>query len=568
MRNNKKLVEKFQSIVGPKNVITRPSKTLFYRKGSRFGVGGAIAVVTPGTILEQWLIIKACVEADCIIILQAANTGLTGGSTPSGEDYDRDVIVINTLRINDIHLINNGKQAISLPGATLHSLEDKLNNINRDPHSVIGSSQIGATVVGGVANNSGGALVKRGPSYTEFSLYAQVDKNGNLNLVNHLGIDDLGKTPEEVLTNIQNGAFDNKKIHYKGMASDTEYIDWVRDIKSDIPARFNADSRRLFEASGCAGKIAVFAVRTDTFPKPSNEKIFYLGTNNPEKLTTLRKDILTSFDDLPDIAEYLHRTIFNVTERYGKDIFLAIKYFGVKRIPNFFKAKAKLEYFFEKIPLLTPSFLSKFLYYFSSFFPQHLSKRMVEYRDKYEHHLIVSMSDAGIEKMQEYLNQKWSSCPNSDFFVCTDEEGENALLHRFAAGGAAGNYQSIHKKHTGGILALDVALRRNDESWVDVLPDDINEKIIHHLYYGHFLCNVFHRNYILKKEVDKNEVKFKILSLLDKKGAKYPAEHNVGHLYKADNNLQDFYLNLDPTNTFNPGIGKMDKYKLSCNCCL
>jgi D-lactate dehydrogenase len=62
MGNNKKIIKQFQSIVGSKNVITHPSKTLFYRKGFRFGKGGAIAVVTPGTVLEQWLVIKVCVE--------------------------------------------------------------------------------------------------------------------------------------------------------------------------------------------------------------------------------------------------------------------------------------------------------------------------------------------------------------------------------------------------------------------------------------------------------------------------------------------------------------------------
>ncbi len=31
------------------------------------------------------------------------------------------------------------------------------------------------------------------------------------------------------------------------------------------PARFNADPRRLRESAGCAGKLAVFAVRLDTF---------------------------------------------------------------------------------------------------------------------------------------------------------------------------------------------------------------------------------------------------------------------------------------------------------------
>jgi D-lactate dehydrogenase (quinone) len=566
--NQEKLIKRFEKIVRSKNVLTQPSKTLFYRKGFRFGEGCALAIVIPGTILEQWLVIKACVETKCVIIIQAANTGLTGGSTPSGKDYDRDVIIINTLRINNIYLINGGKQAISLSGATLNNLESKLQKINRDPHSVIGSSQIGATVIGGIANNSGGALVKRGPAYTEFALYAQVDKNGDLRLVNHLGIDGLGNTPEEILSNIQKGNINHRGISNKGMASDVEYINWVRNVKSDTPARFNSDSRRLFEASGCAGKIGIFAVRTDTFPKPKKEQIFYLGTNNPEKLTTLRRDILIDFKELPNMAEYLHRTIFNITERYGKDTFLAIKYLGTKNMSKFFKAKEKLENFIGKVPILSASLPNKFLFHLANLFSQHLPDRMIEYRDNYEHHLILSVSDKGINEMQKYLDKEWNQCPDSGFFACTHDEGNKALLHRFSAGGAAGNYQAIHEEQVGGILALDVALRRNDEDWTDSLPEDISNNIVHPLYYGHFLCNVFHRNYLLKKGVDKTKIKLKILALLDEKGAKYPAEHNVGHLYEAGNSLQEFYTKLDPSNTFNPGIGKMSKYRAKCNCCL
>ena len=48
---------------------------------------------------------------------------------------------------------------------------------------------------------------------------------------------------------------------------------------------------------------------------------------------------------------------------------------------------------------------------------------------------------------------------------------------------------------------------------------------------------------------------------LDQINAKYPAEHNVGHLYKADECLEEFYRQLDPTNTFNSGIGQMSKNK-------
>lgn len=70
---------------------------------------------------------------------------------------------------------------------------------------------------------------------------------------------------------------------------------------------------------------------------------------------------------------------------------------------------------------------------------------------------------------------------------------------------------------------------------------------------------MFHQDYILKKGSDAHKVKKMMLELLNKRGAKYPAEHNVGHLYEAEPDLQNFYKSLDPTNTFNPGIGKMPK---------
>ncbi len=47
-----------------------------------------------------------------------------------------------------------------------------------------------------------------------------------------------------------------------------------------------------------------------------------------------------------------------------------------------------------------------------------------------------------------------------------------------------------------------------------------------------------------------------ILALLEERGAKYPAEHNVGHLYEAEESLKKFYRDLDPTNAFNPGLGQ------------
>lgn len=564
--NQKELLKQFKEIVGQSRVLTKASDTLPYRKGFRFGSGEALAVVFPKTILEQWRVIKVCVASNCIIITQAANTGLTGGSTPNGFKYDRDVIIINTLHIKSIHLINNGEQVVSLSGTKLHDLECVLEKKNRTPHSVIGSSQIGATVVGGIANNSGGALVKRGPAYTEFALYAQVDKRGNVQLVNHLGISDLGDSPEEVLTNVQIGNFNKKNINLDhGMASDRDYANWIRDIDSKVPARFNADSRRLFEASGCAGKIAVFAVITDTFPKLKNNQTFYLGTNDVNKLSDLRKYVLRNFSELPDMAEYFHRDIFNITEKYGKSIFIPIFFLGTKKIPELYKIKYRIEKILKFLPMLPSNFLDVILFYLGKVFPKHLPSRLLEYRDKYEHHLIISTSGLASKEIREYLKSYWGD--GCDFFCCTKEEKKKILIHRFAAGGAIGAYHSIHKKHLGDILALDIALRRNDFDWSEELPVELKENINLSLYYGHFLCNVFHRNYILKQGADKDLIKSKMLNLLDKKGAKYPAEHNVGHEYHAQKELRDFYIRLDPTNTFNPGIGRTDKHAVNCNCC-
>ena len=108
--NKQNLLDTLRQIVGAKYVMTDPAKTERYRTGYRFGTGNAIAVVRPATLWEQWQVLEACVAADVIVISQAANTGITGGSNPFGNDYDRDVVVINTMRNDTIQLINNGEQ--------------------------------------------------------------------------------------------------------------------------------------------------------------------------------------------------------------------------------------------------------------------------------------------------------------------------------------------------------------------------------------------------------------------------------------------------------------------------
>jgi len=566
--SSSKILDKFAQILGANHVQADPEKNEHYRKGWRSGEGSALAVLFPQTLFEIWQCLEVCVEGDCIIIMQAAKTGLTEGSTPSGSDYDRPVVVINTLAVNQLYLINNNEQIISLPGATLHQLQNELKAVNRAPHSVIGSSTLGASIVGGVSNNSGGALVKRGPAYTELSLFAQINRHGQLVLVNHLGMR-LGRSPEEILTNLQHGHFDMNGVPSSDkLASDKEYVERIRDIDASTPSRFNADKRRLYEASGCAGKIAVFAVRLDTYPTAKAEQTFYVGSNSVRELAELRRQVLSTFTNMPEVGEYLHRDIFDVSAKYGKDTFLSIKHLGTDALPKLFAIKGTIDAKLHKWSWLPNHLTDKLMQMTAQVLPQHLPKRMLEYRNQYEHHLMIKMSDAGIDEAAHFLQQFFAASSTGSYFVCTPKESESAFLHRFAAAGAAIRYEVMHEEEVGEMLALDIAIPRNELNWLETLPESITQHLEKRLYYGHFFCYVFHQDYILKKGSDAKMVKKMMLKLLNERGAKYPAEHNVGHLYEAEPDLQQFYERLDPTNSFNPGIGLMPKTKRNCSCCL
>jgi len=472
------LLNSLRGIVGKRHLLVGDKQTERFRKGFRSGQGEALCVVQPATLVEQWRVLQACVAADKIVIMQAANTGLTEGSTPNGS-YDRGVVLINTRRMDALHLLRGAAQVVALPGSTLFALEKLLAPYGRQPHSVIGSSCIGASVVGGVCNNSGGSLIERGPSYTELSLFAQIDAAGRLSLVNHLGLS-LGDTPEEILTRVQNGDFTDADLEPTNKrASDTDYARIVRAVDADTPARFNADTRCLHESAGCAGKLAVFAVRLDTYPQNAREQVFYIGTNDPDDLTDLRRHMLTQFET--------------------------------------FALKGAVDARLNKIPGLR-GFTDRFMQGLSRLWPRILPQRMTAFRDR-------------------------------------------AGLHRFAAAGAAIRYQNVHAAQVEDILALDIALKRNDRDWREELPDEINDQLLHRLYYGHFMCHVLHQDYIVRKGVDVKALKARMLALLETRGAEYPAEHNVGHLYQAKPELAAFYKSVDPTNSMNPGIGKMSKKK-------
>lgn len=557
---NKKVIKKLKQLIGDQNVLTSEWNKLPYSKGWRYGAGSALAVLKPNKLSDIWRILQICAKENIIIIMQAANTGLTGGSTPCGNDYDRPIIVINTMLINNIHIIKEGSQIVSLTGSTLYDLEKKLKPYGREPHSIIGSTSIGASIIGGICNNAGGSLVQRGPSYTEMALYAKINKNGNLELVNELGIN-LGSSPEEILDNLQNQNYKESDIfNTNKLGSDDKYSEIVRQIDKNTPSRFNSDSRLLYGASGSAGKIAVFAVRLDTYISPKENKVFYLGTNDPDVFWKIRRDILSKFKTLPTLGDYLHRDCYDAAKKYSKDTFLVIERLGTTFLPTLFELKRKVDIIAKKLKFLPNNFSDRLMQFLSIFFPNHLPKRMEKFRDLYEHHWIIEMSDDGISEARDYFANIFES-NDGDFFECNDFESKKASLHRFVSASAIGRYHILNSKSHGEMMSLDIAFPRNEKNWFEKLPKEIDSMLEMKLYYGHLFCHVLHQNYILKKGVDSEKLKSKLLKIYDKRGAEYPAEHNVGHEYLAKPSLKKFYKELDPTNVFNAGIGRTSKNK-------
>lgn len=556
-------LETVRALVGVANVLTTDTQTLPYTQGWRYGAGRAVAVIFPQSLLQQWQVLQACVQHDKIILMQASNTSLTGGATPDGDDYDRDIVIIKSEKIKHPHIIQQGQQVIAFPGTTLPQLETILSQVGREIHSVLGSTCVGASVIGGVCNNSGGALVQRGPVYTELSIYAHVDGDGHLKLVNNIGIP-LGDTPEDILTRIEAGDFNfddlpttNKK------ASSDQYQREIRQIDSPTPARYNANPDYLYESSGSAGKIAVFAVRIDTFPAKQKLTTFHVATNDFTHLNYIRRHMLEHFDDLPVMAEYMDKDSIHTIYKFAFDTYILLWIFGQNTMPKFLRMKNKVEAWFSKIPLVNPHVVDKILCTLGRPFIFILPRRFRNLSDDYDHHLFLQMADDGIDKTHAYLSQFCSKNQGCTYYMGTDREQKTTIDIRFIFGVATTRLPLVQNKNHYFGLSYDVAYARNDSQFPNkIYPDSIKNAIVKSCQASHFFCHVAHEFYMIDSRLcDKPTADEAFLQLFRERLAKFPAEHNVGQKYHAHKTLQDFYAHLDPTNHFNAGVGKMSKNK-------
>lgn len=554
-------LQRLAEVVEGDCLITDSYQKTYYCKGFRYGHGDALAVVLPNSLMQLWQVLNICQQDGVIILMQAANTGVTGGSTPQGDDYDRPIVIISTRKLKGVQVIDDARQIIALPGSTLTELEDSLKPFGREPHSVIGSSCIGASVVGGICNNSGGSLLQRGPAFTEKSLFARINDDGDIELVNHLGID-LGDTPEEIIENLEACRYNTGTADdWDGKIWADDYYSVIKDVDAQTPARFNGNPQYLHESSGCAGKVVVFAVRLATFAAVKSEDTFYIGTNHERELLELRRFLIENLDHLPIQAEYIDRSAFRLTLRYARHMFLSIKRLGPAALPGLMQKKARWDARVRRLKLLPTNTIDRLIQWGNRLVPANVAPRLLSFHERFEHHLMIKVDRVDTPQLNALLNSFFSE-RSGDWFQCDATEQADAFLLRFAVGGCAVFYCDYHGIDSGSrLISIDVALRRNDEHWMIQLPEQLKAQIQAETCCGHFFCLVNHQDYILKPGVDGAQFKAAVLEHLDQRGARYPAEHNIGHLYHATEEHACHMRGLDPTNTCNPGIGHTSKLK-------
>src|SRR2546429_3555863 len=149
----------FGDIVGAANVLTDPQDTrAYFTDWRRQYSGSAECVVRPGSTAEVARVVALCAEHELAIVPQGGNTGLSGGSVPTGK---RREIVIALGRMNRIRALDRLNDTMTVEaGCVLANVQRAADEAGRlFPLSLAaeGSCQIG----GNLSTNAGGINVLR-----------------------------------------------------------------------------------------------------------------------------------------------------------------------------------------------------------------------------------------------------------------------------------------------------------------------------------------------------------------------------------------------------------------------
>ncbi len=152
-----RIIDGLTALVGEIGILTGDDAAP-YAKGARYGAGVALCVVRPASAAQVSEVVKFCAAQAVPIVVQGANTGLVGASSPDASGRQ---VILSTARLNRVCTVDIGNRSVTVDaGVSLQVLNDQL-----APHAFWFPIDLGANpMIGGMigANTGGTRLIRYG----------------------------------------------------------------------------------------------------------------------------------------------------------------------------------------------------------------------------------------------------------------------------------------------------------------------------------------------------------------------------------------------------------------------
>ncbi|CAB9507578.1 Quinone-dependent D-lactate [Seminavis robusta] len=573
-------------IVGPENVLdgtaaTPTTQTTPFLKGMRLGQGPSLAIVTPRRLAHVYEILPHILNANCVILPQGQNTGLTGGSTPRSNSTNSDsrpTVVISLKYIDTIIPLDGGKRVLCLPGVGLASLDRFLQQHfpDRESHANLGSTFLNPTTAAGIALGSGGTqCLRKGPAFTTRALYLRISQDAKwkqpvVQVVNTLGIKQF--TTQKPIVGSDSKHYNavykldaytetiKRGYHYPQMChTDANCHDpahnhnYPHDLchHNDQVTRFNADTHGI-DCNRSEGKVVILATIHDTFPKPKSRKSYWIGFASMELALEFRRTVaLQNPHDLPLAVEYVDRDAFDVMDQAGRAMATIISWLGSSS--QLVQTLWHVKLYLESLPFQSaPIWIDTLLYNVNNLFPSVLPSAVRQTGTTMDHHVAMTVGDFGDGGMEQLLARLDAFCKRHgpDKIVVHDCSNATAQLDafRFVAAPAFRTW-CVGNRVQG--FSVDYVLPKNAGQ-----APVLSKSPLKRMRYSHFGCNVVHEDLAYAPGVDLEDAKHALKDTVEREcGGKLPAEHGHGTEYHAPPDTQQRWQAMDPMNVLNPGVG-------------
>ena len=266
------LHKRFADIVGAANVLTAPADTKpYYTDWRRQYTAPAECVVRPASTPEVSQVVALCAAEGIAVVPQGGNTGLVGGSVPTGT---RREIVLSLGRMNRIRALDALNDTVTVEAgcvlAAVQSAADQAGRLFPLSLAAEGSCQIG----GNLSTNAGGVNVLR-----------------------------YGNAREQVLG-------------LEVVLPDGRVWDGLRGLRKD---NTGYDLKQLFlGAEGTLGVITAAVLRL--YPKPAASATAWIAVQSPRDAVELLAALRERLGERISAFELISRACLEAVLRHVKDL--------------------------------------------------------------------------------------------------------------------------------------------------------------------------------------------------------------------------------------------------------